>query len=155
VITRDPLSSSLYGRSEISNFCVIVSASRLSSWPMVDKEREENTQKEKFRRIQHAAGWFAGIALFLSLCFAPAGWGKKIECGGVKVFQAIVLGAWILGPPLWFWYEYIFLFRDAYPDAKKENLEEFKYQQDVSSKIWLAAVSVLLILYFWKDIGRP
>jgi hypothetical protein len=140
----------------MSEFGVIVSASHCHPVivPMADKEREENPRIEKFRRLQHAAGWFAGIALFLSLCFAFFGWNTKIESGGVKVYQAILLGAWILGPPLWFWYEYIFLFRDAYPGADKDSLEAFKYQQDVSSKIWLATVSVLLIFYFHKDIGR-
>ena|SRR2546428_6570398 len=122
---------------------------------MADKKYEENEAKEAFRQLQHIVGWFAGIALFLSLCFACVGWGKKIESGGVKVYQAIVLGAWTLGPPIWFWYEYIYRFRDVYPNADKDKLEAFKYQQDLSSKIWLAAVSVLLILYFWKDIGRP
>jgi len=28
-----------------------------------------------------------------------------------------------------------------------------KTQQDLSSKIWIATASALLILYFWKDIG--
>jgi len=79
---------------------------------------------------------------------------KKIECGGVKVYQAIVLGAWTLLPPIWFWYEYFFLFRDAFPKANSDELDQFKYGQDFSSKIWLAAVSVLLILYFSKDLGR-
>ena len=66
-----------------------------------------------------------------------------------------MLGAWTLLPPIWFWYEYFFIFSKAYPSADKDKLDTFKYEQDLSSKIWLALVSVLLILYFWKDLGRP
>ena len=97
------------------------------------------------------------MALVLSLGFAYCGWGKKIDCpdcGYIKIVQAGVLALWTLLPPIWFWFEYIFLFRDAYPSAATDKLERFKYQQDLSSKIWLSAVSALLILYFWKDLGR-
>jgi hypothetical protein len=48
-------------------------------------------------------------------------------------------------PPVWFWCEYVFL----YP-YYGQKLEEFKYRQVVASKIWLATVSVLLILYFGR-----
>ena len=103
--------------------------------------------------LQHVAGWFAAIALFLSLVLSLFGWGQKVDARGVKILQAFVLVAWTLGPPIWFWYEYIFLFRDVYPNQDKDKLESLKSQQDLSSKIWIAAASSLLILYFWKDIG--
>jgi hypothetical protein len=32
------------------------------------------------------------------------------------------------------------------------DFDRFKYLQDVSSKVWLAAVTVLLMLYFDKDL---
>jgi hypothetical protein len=92
--------------------------------------------------------------LAASLVFAGWDQGKKIELGGVKMYQVIVLAAWMLLPPIWFWYEYSFLFRNAFPKADSDEMDRFKYGQDASSKIWLATVSVLLILYFGKDLGR-
>lgn len=123
---------------------------------MTDQEQldEQAHRARHFQKWQWTVGCLRAAALLGSLVFARWGWGKKIEYGGVKVYQAIVLGAWTLLPPIWFWYEYIFLFHEAYPSADKDKLDSFKYQQDLSSKIWLVAVSVLLILYFWKDLGR-
>ena len=122
--------------------------------PMADQTKLE-MKRRRFPLWQWSVGIFATVALVASLAFAVCGWGLKIQDGGVKIYQAFVLGAWSLLPPIWFWFEYIFLFRNAFPEAEQSKLDRFKYQQDLSSKIWLAAVSVLLILYFWKDIGRP
>jgi hypothetical protein len=70
--------------------------------------------------------------------------------------KAALLLFWVLVPPVWFWFEYFFLYRydpltlpngDAKPDW-----DNFKYGQDLSAKIWLALVTALTILYFGKDI---
>ena len=80
--------------------------------------------------------------------------GQKIDSGGaIKIVQVFMLVLLTLAPPIWFWFEYIFLFRDAYPNEDKDKLRALKAQQDLSSKIWVALASVLLILYLWKDIG--
>ena len=117
------------------------------------KQPTQKLTEQQFVYRQHVAGWFAAIALSLSLGLSFFGWGQKVGSSGVKTLQVFVLVAWTLGPPIWFWYEYIFLFRDVYPNQDKDKLESLKTQQDLSSKIWIAAASVLLILYFWKDIG--
>jgi hypothetical protein len=59
---------------------------------------------------------------------------------------------WILLAPMWFWFEYFFLFQDETKSGVK--LEEFKHGQDQSAKIWLALVTVLAGLYFGKDLVR-
>lgn len=106
---------------------------------------------------QRPVGIGSTAALVLSLAFAHWGWSKRIDCpdcGSIKVLQAVVLVLWMLVPPIWFLLEYTFLFPTVYPEAKEDALNAFKYQQDLASKIWLAAVSALLILYFSKDLGR-
>jgi len=99
-------------------------------------------------------GSLASVMLAASILFAKWGWNQRIEDGGVKVYQAMVLAGWTLLPPIWFWYEYFFLFAPAYLDIESKEFDRLKYGQDLSSKIWLAAVSLLLILYFSKDIHR-
>jgi hypothetical protein len=63
-----------------------------------------------------------------------------------------VLGLWIMVPPIWFWYEYFFLYKDTI--TAKVELDAFKHGQDQSAKIWLALVTILAGLYFGKDLVR-
>jgi hypothetical protein len=112
-------------------------------------------------RWQPVVGVVSAVALLLSLSFAKCGWSKGIncnDCGHTKIYQAVVIVAWTLVPPIWFLLEYTFLFPrtclNLDKDTYKDKLDRFKYQQDLASKIWLAVVSALLILYFWKDLGR-
>jgi hypothetical protein len=70
--------------------------------------------------------------------------------------QAVVLMAWLVIPPIFFWFEYFGIYRprQGYKsgDAPPADWEMFKYAQDISAKIWLAISTTLLILYFGKDI---
>lgn len=69
----------------------------------------------------------------------------------VKYLQAFVLSVWIVVPPIWFWFEFFYLYKKENP---KPDLDEFKHGQDQSSKIWLALVTVLLGMYFGRDLIR-
>ena len=69
----------------------------------------------------------------------------------VKYLQAFVLSVWIVVPPIWFWFEFFYLYKKENP---KPDLDEFKHGQDQSSKIWLALVTVLLGMYFGHDLIR-
>jgi hypothetical protein len=85
-----------------------------------------------------------------SLGFAYCGFG----CGfakddPVKVAQALVLCFWVLIPPMWFSLERWERRKELKDDGE---FARFKYNQDLASKIWLALVSVLLVLYFGKDL---
>ena len=101
--------------------------------------------------VQRIFGVLAALALIGSLWFAQYGWGEKLEAGNpIKVCQAAIVVAWLLGPPIYFWFEYFYLYKNS-TAANKPDLETFKYGQDVSSKIWIATTSALLALYFWKD----
>jgi hypothetical protein len=59
---------------------------------------------------------------------------------------------WIAIPPAWFWLDYFGLYQYDPVGIGKLDLERFKYGQDVASKIWIALVTALTILYFGKDL---
>jgi len=66
------------------------------------------------------------------------------------------LSAILLALSTWYGISTLFLYR--YDPRKlpngddKPDWDNFKYGQEVSSKIWLALVTALTILYFGKDI---
>ncbi|HEX7158675.1 MAG TPA: hypothetical protein VF214_06660 [Edaphobacter sp.] len=97
------------------------------------------------------ASGFMVVSILFGIWF---GFGKGFDPRDwAKVAQAVVLGIWVIAPPIWFWYEYFFL----YPDTNitpKPSLDEFKHGQEQASKIWLALVTLLLGLYFGKDLVR-
>jgi hypothetical protein len=74
----------------------------------------------------------------------------------------MVIVIWILVPPIWFWYQFHFGWREDKKDALMRgkgdpdnlSLEEFNTYQDLSSKVWIAVTSALLLLYFWQNIKR-
>lgn len=62
------------------------------------------------------------------------------------------LGLWVLLPPLWFYVEYIYLYRHF---GKAACFDSFRYAQELVSKGWVVLVLVLGVLYFGKEIfGR-
>src|SRR5580698_7355589 len=91
-------------------------------------------------------GLVASVFAILSLGFARWDFAKHFDDKRhwVATAQAIVLAAWVVLPPIWFWFENFFVYKDhGYPN---EDWERFKYGQDQSSKIWLALVTALLAL---------
>ena len=109
---------------------------------------------EQSRPIRRVVGVVSGILAAASLAFGRCGFAQKFEekRNWAGYTQAIVLAAWIVLPPVWFWIEYYFVYRvHAYPG---ENREDFKYGQDQAAKIWLALVTALLGLYFGKDFTK-
>jgi len=59
--------------------------------------------------------------------------------------KGMILAIWLIIPPLWFWWEYIFIYRSA---VKPEEFEKFKYGQDVSRNLWVGISAALALLYF-------
>jgi hypothetical protein len=82
-------------------------------------------------KTAQGAAWLFGILLAISVpvcwcCFLH----KQIEY--VYVFAAF----WSITPPIWFWYEYYWIYR---VDGEPESFELFKYGQDVAKAVWAAA----------------
>jgi len=61
---------------------------------------------------------------------APAGW---------QNFGAIMIAAWVLIPPVWFWTEWVFF-------SKGQDVERLKHTHDLARNIWVALVVVLAAL---------
>lgn len=79
----------------------------------------------------------------------PASDEKQLTHVGFQKAALIIF--WVLVPPIWFWLEYHGLWR--YEDKKlRIECEELRLGQELSAKIWLAAVTALGIFYFGKDI---
>jgi hypothetical protein len=51
----------------------------------------------------------------------------------------VILGAWVIGPPVWFWTEWVFL-------SDGQNPERLKHTHDLARNIWLALVVVLAVI---------
>jgi len=108
---------------------------------------------ERRAKWQHRLGAFSGIFLVVSVALGFWEFGQGFKIGDhVKYLQAFFLSVWIVVPPIWFWWEYFYLYKSA--PAPKPDLDEFKHGQDQSSKIWLALVTVLLGMYFGHDLIR-
>ena len=100
--------------------------------------------------FQHWLGLLGSVAMLYSLQYARHEFGVGFSKDDpVKIHQAIMLAFWIVIPPIWFWAEFYFLY-----DGGATHLDEFKHGQDQSSKIWLALVTVILGMYFGKDLIR-
>jgi hypothetical protein len=65
-----------------------------------------------------------------------------------QVLKWIMYGAWVIGPPIWFCWEF-FYFRTH---GRPECFEAFKYGQDLASKVWLAVAAILGALFFGKAL---
>ena len=66
--------------------------------------------------------------------------------GSIKAgIERCIVGFWTVVPPLWLWYEYCFIYSK---DPNPPPLERFKYGQELTRNLWLAIITVLLLLYF-------
>jgi hypothetical protein len=54
----------------------------------------------------------------------------------------LLLAAWAILPPIWFWIEWIFLCDGLSPEQREDR----KHNQELSRNVWLAMI-VLLVVY--------
>lgn len=59
----------------------------------------------------------------------------------------VLLGLWVLGPPLWFFYEHFYCFPKYGNMAGGANFEQLRAAQDVTAKVWAACAVVPGALY--------
>ena len=59
----------------------------------------------------------------------------------------ILVFSWVIGPPFWFYFEYVALMghfgRDKLGLEMPRTVEGFRYAQDLAAKLWVAMVVVL------------
>lgn len=64
------------------------------------------------------------------------------------IMEIYLLAAiWAVGPPIWFWYEYFFVYRNH---GEPDTFELFKHGQQVSLAIW-AGVALALAAFASSD----
>lgn len=68
----------------------------------------------------------------------------------LQLLAKIGVAFWTLAPPIWFWFEYFYLFkRFGHP----EMLESFKHGQHVSTSIWAGVIAFMLFVTNFNLIG--
>jgi hypothetical protein len=84
---------------------------------------------ETARRVVHRVAWISACALIATLVVAVYGW--KWKCLELIVGLA---SFWAVLPPVYFWYEYHFIYRRY--ETNLDTFERFKYGQQLSVAIW-------------------
>ena len=66
--------------------------------------------------------------------------------------RKMLLGFWIIIPPLWLWYEFCFLYEKGRVPFSND-FEKFKYGQELSKNLWISISATLILLYFGQIPG--
>ena len=107
----------------------------------VDELYLEKKNHPQLFAVLGIVGFVANIAI---LFFGS----QECDKSSHKLISQIAIGAWVLLPPLWFFYEYFYFFpAHGNPAA---GFERLKGAQEVSSKVWAAVAVVLAALYTAK-----
>ena len=94
---------------------------------------------------------FATLAVVGSIASLAFMLMSKPESTLAKHISQLLLALWILGPPLWFFYEHFFFF-PAHGNPVL-GFTGLKGAQDVTSKVWAAIAVVLGAVYNKKFPG--
>ncbi|AKU23012.1 hypothetical protein MJ904_08100 [Massilia sp. MB5] len=74
--------------------------------------------------------------------------GVYLDKESYKLVSSLTVSAWVLLPPLWFFYEFFYYFpKHGNPAA---GFDRLKAVQDVTSKVWAAVGLVLGAIYTVK-----
>lgn len=92
----------------------------------------------KPKAICENAAIVGATALIFTVVLALCAW----QLTAVSYIVSLAVG-WVIVPPIFFFYEYHFLFRNREYGVAR-NLEKFKYGQQVSIAIW-AGIAVSLV----------
>lgn len=124
-----------------------------------------NSQKKSNRKL-----WFSPIgriifalsifALFFTLlkitnCFNLQNIHTELKCEEeckephYEIFDVIAYCAWTIGPPVWFMFEYVWLFPKKYK-FDSDQLNDLKYVHELGSKVWAAFVICITVILYIK-----
>jgi hypothetical protein len=119
--------------------------------PLDCMDSNYTSHTEMLKIIGIVAFVLAAVSLGLGLYWQhkEAGLPQEQRRSYLRVQKSLILAAWILLPPLWFFCEYMFWYSQY---GKAVCFEGFKYMQDLGSKGWAGMVIVLGVLFFKGDI---
>jgi hypothetical protein len=93
---------------------------------------------------KYAVGTSLGFAVLTVLLITEA-FGLRSAMG----FKYIIYSAWVVIPPVWFLYEYAYVFADEYKfDA--DLLADLKYKQELAGKIWAGLMVLITALIYFR-----
>lgn len=103
------------------------------------------------QRDVRIAGTVAGsIALvFIVICVVMTAL-PSMRSQGVAGALAVI---WLIGAPLWFWYEYFYIYR-AIGGGQQDSFEFFKHGQQLAAAIW-AGLAASLGAFAASDFAKP
>lgn len=100
-----------------------------------------------------------GLLLFLFYIYCLVRLSREQPTPPMPKRVQFILGFWAIGPPLWFAAEYFlvngWLRSSFYPHVRLPCPESLKYSQELASKVWVAAVALLIAVYQKKVPGAP
>jgi len=110
------------------------------------KMSEQRDDKKHFKiypkEIQQLIIIFGLIAATFAGACVGFGIATPREC--YPLTKKSILIVWTLGVPVWFAIEFWFIYRKK---SLPDTFEKFKHSQELTSKIWLAVLGVLVLLY--------
>jgi hypothetical protein len=92
----------------------------------------------KVRWVVSLVGLISVSLLAWTICLALGAW----RSGTVETIYILAV-LWAVLPPIWFWFEYFFLYQRY---GEKDGFEAFKYGQQISVAIWAAVTLSLAAL---------
>ncbi|HEY0455338.1 MAG TPA: hypothetical protein VGE41_03125 [Verrucomicrobiae bacterium] len=76
-----------------------------------------------------------GLLALVSVCTALY-WRAQAASKETRTYGYILIGFWVLAPPIWFWVEWVFL-------TKPHMENRVKHTHELARNIWLALIVVL------------
>jgi hypothetical protein len=101
------------------------------------------------KAVVRAAGWISAVLLVITVVVAVL----VVVVGGPK-YRAVIYGfaaLWAIGAPVWFWYEYFYVYRRY---GAVDTIEHYKQGLQVSVAIW-AGVALTLGALASSDLLKP
>jgi hypothetical protein len=109
---------------------------------------DRSSLAQKFLQVMSIICIVVGLATLYVIAYSWFGW---TYLGGRLWPLYTAIGVWAIVPPLWFWFEYCYLYRTY---GQNDTLELFKYGQDVGKAIWAGGVATLIALAA-SDVVKP
>lgn len=98
------------------------------------------TQVVTLMSIVSALAAIATLIFFLQLPGPPL---PKAPPAAGRDLARMLIGLWVLAPPLWFWIEWVVWS----PSLGAHESERVQHLHDLARNIWIAFVAVLVALY--------
>ncbi|KZX57046.1 hypothetical protein A3709_04555 [Halioglobus sp. HI00S01] len=87
---------------------------------------------------------FIRFITFLGVFLALTGLALILKFPDCHTIKTAVLASWGIGPPVWFFYEYHFVFRHPDKGGNADAVSEFKYSQGLATKVWAGVLAALV-----------